>query len=86
MSERGIVCMFCGKGWGYVGEEPKEEDIKSACDHEAKCDKNPYLQEIARLRKAIQTHREVVQGAKGGSCVAQCEKADHTLWKALEEK
>lgn len=50
--ERGLVCCFCGEGFGYAGEKPDEATLKAACDHEAQCPKNPYLAKIARLVEA----------------------------------
>ena len=47
---RGIVCVFCGQGWGYEGDDPTDELIKEALDHESKCLRNPYIEEIERLK------------------------------------
>ena len=49
---RGLVCMFCGKWFGYAGETPDIATIKDAFDHEAQCPKNPYKTEVKRLREA----------------------------------
>lgn len=49
--ERGIVCMFCGEGFGYDGEKPDDETMKAAVDHEKACPENPYLAEIADLKE-----------------------------------
>ena len=47
--ERGLICVFCGKGFGYAGKIPTEATLKAACDHEAQCVHNPYKAEIKRL-------------------------------------
>ena len=66
---RGLVCCFCGEGWGYEGEKPTEDLLKEAVGHEAKCPRNPYLSEISRLRAALESirrfpvHSEPVGGA-----------------------
>ena len=49
-NERGIVCMFCGEGFGYCGEKPDDETMKAAVDHEKVCPENPYLAEISDLK------------------------------------
>ena len=46
---RGLVCMFCGEGFGYAGESPDVATLKAAVDHETDCAKNPYKAEIERL-------------------------------------
>lgn len=51
--QRGLVCMFCGEGFGYVGDKPDEITIKTAYEHEAKCSNNPYKAEIERLKAAL---------------------------------
>jgi len=51
--ERGLVCLFCGKGFGYAGEKPDEATLKAACDHEAECPDNPYKKKIAELTEAL---------------------------------
>ena len=48
-NERGLVCVFCGEGFGYAGKIPTEATLKAACDHEAQCVHNPYKAEIKRL-------------------------------------
>ena len=50
--ERGLVCLFCGEGFGYAGQAPDEATLKAACAHEALCPRNPYKAEIERLRDA----------------------------------
>lgn len=52
--ERGLVCCFCGKGFGYASELPKEKDLKAAYEHEAQCPKNPYLAKITLAREALE--------------------------------
>jgi hypothetical protein len=66
---RGLVCCFCGKAWGYVGESPTAALLKEAVDHEAKCPRNPYLAEIKRLRTAIEeTLADNAHLADGNTC------------------
>ncbi len=55
--KRGVVCCFCGKAWGYAGEKPTEEVLKSACDHERQCPKNLYLAIIKELVSALKSAR-----------------------------
>jgi len=50
---RGLVCVFCGEGFGYSGETPDEETLRAAVDHEKDCPNNPYKAQIARFREAI---------------------------------
>ena len=52
--ERGLVCMFCGDGFGYAGSAPEEPALKAAVAHERKCPKNPYKNEIYRLRTDVE--------------------------------
>jgi hypothetical protein len=54
--ERGLVCLFCGEGFGYAGQTPDEATLKAACDHEALCPRNPYKAEVERLREYIRDH------------------------------
>lgn len=56
MKERGIVCCFCGKGWGYVGKKPTERVLRVAVDHEKRCPKNPYSARIKLLEKTLKSH------------------------------
>ena len=51
--ERGIVCAFCGEGFGYAGEIPDDDTLKKAFEHEAICPKNPYKKEVNSLKDAI---------------------------------
>lgn len=50
---RGLVCVFCGQGFGYAGEKPDKATLKAAIDHEAACPRNPYLEEITRLKDLL---------------------------------
>ena len=50
--ERGLVCLFCGEGFGYAGQTPDEATLKAACDHEALCPRNPYKAQVETLREA----------------------------------
>lgn len=50
---RGLVCTFCGEGFGYVGKMPDEATLKAAVDHEKVCPRNPYKAEIARLTDTL---------------------------------
>ena len=59
--ERGIVCMFCGKGFGYVGEKPDDETMNAAINHEKVCPKNPYIAEIAKLAARVELLESVVK-------------------------
>jgi hypothetical protein len=49
--ERGIVCCFCGEGFGYAGQKPDDATLKQAYEHEALCPDNPYLKRIRELEK-----------------------------------
>lgn len=51
--ERGLVCVFCGEGFGYVGETPTDEELEQAVNHEKKCPKNPYIAKIDRLKSEL---------------------------------
>lgn len=55
LASHGIVCMFCGEGFGYEGQTPDEATLKSAADHERECPKNPYKARIASLEGAIKS-------------------------------
>jgi hypothetical protein len=78
-SGRGLVCVFCGMGFGYAGQEPDEETLKDACEHEAHCPKNPYLEEIAELKNLNTTtgqewmdlHEEIEQIKKDNDVMAK---------------
>lgn len=82
--ERGLVCCFCGAGFGYGGEKPNEDILKAACDHEAKCPKNPYLATIAHLVEALNRFLD------SSACTNDCAPNDMTCdtnfaKKALKE-
>lgn len=49
--KRGLVCVFCGEGFGYAGDTPDEMILRTAIHHEKECPKNPYLAEIATLQR-----------------------------------
>lgn len=51
--ERGILCMFCGEGFGYAGDKPDDETMKAAVNHEKDCPKNPYTYRIKMLEDLI---------------------------------
>jgi hypothetical protein len=55
--ERGCVCMFCGKGFGYAGLTPDEATLKAAYEHEAECPRNPYKERIAKLEEALNAQK-----------------------------
>lgn len=57
-AKRGIVCAFCGEAWGYDGEQPTEEMLKAAVEHEAQCPKNPYRNLVQRLYALVVEHHE----------------------------
>ena len=50
-TERACVCMFCGAAFGYAGTTPDEATVRAACEHEAKCERNPYLLHIAKVER-----------------------------------
>lgn len=63
-----VVCMFCGKSWSYDGTRPPDDICAEACEHEKGCEKNPYLQEIKRLRDALvdaKHYLERIDGVEG---------------------
>ena len=60
--ERGIVCMFCGDGFGYAGEKPDDETMKAAVDHEKVCPENPYLKRIAELEIELRWYGHTIAG------------------------
>ena len=55
---RGLVCMFCGDGFGYEGSTPDESTLKAAFDHEKNCLKNPYKATIVSLERELVDVRE----------------------------
>ncbi len=59
MSEtgRGLVCMFCGEGFGYEGSTPDEATLKAAVAHEKECPKNPYKAEIALYKGLLESEQ-----------------------------
>lgn len=64
MNERGIVCCFCGEAWGYAGEEPTQELIKTAVDHEKTCEKNPYTARIKELESLLKEQNLIEQATQ----------------------
>ena len=52
--KRGLVCLFCGEGFGYEGEVPDEATLKAAFDHESICENNPYKTRINELENVLQ--------------------------------
>jgi hypothetical protein len=50
---RGLVCVFCGEGFGYSGQTPDEATLKAAVDHEKECPNNPYKAEIEKLQQEV---------------------------------
>jgi hypothetical protein len=56
-SDRALICCFCGKSWCYDGESPKEPLLKEAYEHEAICEKNPYLLRIQKLEDDLEIER-----------------------------
>ena len=50
--KRGLVCMFCGRVFGYDESIPNESILKEAFEHEAYCYNNPYILKISRLLDA----------------------------------
>jgi len=59
-TSRGLVCMFCGEGFGYVGQTPTSEELERAYNHEKECPNNPYLKRIAELEGEMGGLLEVV--------------------------
>jgi len=65
----GLVCVFCGESWEDDGIRSLQDLIKDAVSHEAKCELNPHLVEISRLKNALlrirnfPVHSEPVGGA-----------------------
>jgi hypothetical protein len=62
--ERGLVCLFCGEGFGYAGQEPSEEILRTAVEHEAKCLNNPYKARIIQLESENARLRGIIERAK----------------------
>ena len=90
-AERGLVCCFCGKGFGYAGTKPDEAIPKAACDHEAVCPKNPYLAEITTLRSHLERKDNDLQievKAMNKACreLAEKDKQIEELHKSLLNK
>lgn len=54
-----LVCCFCGQAWGYEGDQPTDELMAEAINHEKICPKNPYTAEIDSLRR----ENEALKGA-----------------------
>ena len=69
---RGVVCYFCGKGWGCAGETPDAATFKAACDHEAECPRNPYKAAIASLAVMVDVFAGCIETgtlpARGSPC------------------
>jgi len=59
--KRGLVCMFCGEGFGYAGKTPDEATVKAAYGHEAECTRNPYKARIGDLQAALSSLTSVLQ-------------------------
>ena len=79
-AKRGLVCCFCGEGWGYEGEQPTEALLKEAVDHEAQRPRNPYLSEISRLRSTLERIRSFpVHSEPVGEAYAMQDIADAAL-------
>jgi len=78
---RSCVCMFCGEGFGYVGEKPDEATIKAAYDHESSCRNNPYLARIAELEAEILELKQAVENGREDCC----ELLHRQLWKERDD-
>ena len=61
VQKRGLVCMFCGEGFGYAGQLPDEATLKAANEHEGQCDKNPYKAKIVKLQTTLKSIVDVLQ-------------------------
>ena len=70
-SSRALVCCFCGKAWSYDGESPKDPLLKEAYDHEAVCEKNPYLAQITELVTALRELSGLCERAWEGAIVGK---------------
>jgi len=84
--ERGLVCVFCGAGFGYAGEQPTEYILKASVDHEKECPNNPYLAEIAALKSALKERNVKIRAVclrlmgEHGQCTCKhCETARELL-------
>ena len=82
--ERGIVCMFCGEGFGYAGEKPDDETMKAAVDHEKTCLENPYLKRIAELETELRWYGHTIVG--GGLAGQEAEIRWYEITLPLIEK
>jgi hypothetical protein len=67
-AERGLVCMFCGEGFGYHGQTPDEATLRAAVAHEKECPKSPYRAEVERLLAENATLQSIVPHPGDGSC------------------
>lgn len=63
-TERACVCMFCGAAFGYAGTTPDEATVRAACEHEAKCERNPYLLRIAKVERERDEARAALKKAQ----------------------
>lgn len=79
--ERGIVCMFCGEGFGYAGDNPDDETMKAAVDHEKVCPQNPYLAEIADLKEKYRI--AVIHASEYKTWVEKAEAENAQVYKTL---
>jgi len=70
-SSRALVCCFCGKSWSYDGTAPKDPLLKEAYDHEAVCEKNPYLAQITELATALRELSGICERAWKGAIVGK---------------
>lgn len=70
-SSRALVCCFCGKAWSYNGTAPKEPLLKEAYEHEAVCEKNPYLAQITELVTALRELSGLCERAWEGAIVGK---------------
>jgi hypothetical protein len=85
--DRGIVCMFCGEGFGYSGEKPDEQTMKAAVDHEKECPENPYTKRIKFLETALSIAVEglcVIKTFNGKAAVAARQRL--FVLESLKEK
>jgi len=82
-NERGIVCMFCGEGFGYCGEKPDDETMKAAVDHEKVCPENPYLAEISDLKGKFRI--ATVLASEYKAWVEKAERENEQLREAIKK-
>lgn len=57
--ERGLVCVHCGKSWGYKGQTPSIELMQEAINHESSCIANPqvvYIKKLERDNEHLKKH------------------------------